>query len=197
MRHSYYKPIVFICAVIFLSLICSIEGGYEVFTYDDPDGLTALWTEISFNDGTIVLNFIKPLNATCMEPTLYYRIIHLDGTIVPLTIKIPDIEQFNFCIDTYKTNSTNFDTHALTSDFLLISYLKSQQIENKTYYQRVGNLVNLQGQIVNQVNLSEPIDIPTNFGLTRNIDPEEGFIVNKITDDGQEYIQEWVTYKAP
>ncbi len=181
------------CAVIFLSLIRSTEG-YEVYTYDDPDGITDLWTDLSFNDGTIILNFIKPINATCMEPTFYYRIIHLNGTIVPLTIKIPDIEQFNFCVGAYKTH---FNTHTLTSDYFLITYLKSQQIGNKTYYHRVGNLVNLQGQIINQVNLSEPIDIPTEFGVTKNINPEDGFIVTKITDKVEQYEQEWVTYKAP
>ncbi len=148
MRMSYYKLIVFICTVIFLTFIRSTEA-YEVFTYDDPDDLTALWTDLSFDDGTIILNFIKPINATCMEPTFYYRIIHLNGTVVPLTINIPDIEQFNFCVGAYKTH---FNT---------------------------------------------PIDIPTEFGITKNINPEEGFIVTKITDNIQEYIQEWVTYKAP
>ena len=190
---SYYKLIVFICTVIFLTFIRSTEA-YEVFTYDDPDDLTALWTDLSFDDGTIILNFIKPINATCMEPTFYYRIIHLNGTVVPLTINIPDIEQFNFCVGAYKTH---FNTHTLTSDHFLITYLESQRIEDKTFYQRVGILVDLHGQIINKVNLSEPIDIQTEFGITKNINPEEGFIVTKITDNIQEYIQEWVTYKAP
>src|SRR6266542_2106684 len=193
MRFSYYKQIIIMCAVIFLSLIRSTEG-YEVFTYDDPDGLTDLWTDSIFNDGTIILNFIKRLNATCMEPTFYYRIIHLNGTIFPLTINIPNIEKFNFCVVNYKTI---YDTYILTSDYFLITYLESQRIGNKTYYQRVGNLVDLHGQIINKVNLSEPIDIQTDFGITININPEEGFIVTKITDNVQEYIQEWVTYKAP
>ena len=193
MRLPYYKSIIFICAIIVLSLIRS-TGGYEVFTYDDPDGLWELWTDLSFSDGTIILNFIKRTNDTCMEPSFYYRIIHLNGTIVPLTITIPGVEQFNFCLETHKTH---FNTHTLTPDYFLITYLVSQPNGNKTYYQRVGNLVDLHGRIVNRVNLTEEIDTRTEFGITKNINPEDGFIVTKVTGNSSQYDQEWVTYKAP
>src|SRR5436190_12931911 len=93
--------IIFICAVIFLSPIRPAKG-YNVLTYNEPYHF--LWTSRSFKDGTILLNFMNFINSTYMEPIFYYRIIYLNGTIVPLSIKIPDIEEFNFRIGNYGAN---------------------------------------------------------------------------------------------
>ncbi len=193
MKHKNYKPIIFICAIIFLSLIRFTEG-YEVFTYDDPDDLSVLWRSSSFNDGKIILTFIKLINETCAEPTFYYRIIHLNGTIVPITIKISDIEEFNFCVSIYQ--DLYIGTHIINSNHLfLISYIENQQIGNVTYYQRVGNLIDLHGHVINKMNLTEPLDFPSKTAVAKNINPEEGFIVTSIIS--LENRQEWITYKTP
>src|SRR5437870_92278 len=110
MKHSCYKPIpfiIFVYAVIFLSTIRPER--YDGFTYNDLDNLL-LWTTRSFEDGTILLNFMKFINMTCMEPIFYYRIIHLNGSIVPLTITIPNIEEFNFCVGNYGPGPV-YNTH--------------------------------------------------------------------------------------
>jgi hypothetical protein len=196
MKHSYYYIPIFLCAVIFLLYVSPVSGeeGYDVFTYNDPDNLL-LWTRTSFNDGKILLNFVKPASDTdtCFKPIFYYRIVHLNGTIVPLTIEISNIEEFNFCSGIYEF--PYFNMHTLTPDYFLITYLESQQIGDVTYYQRVGSLINLYGDIVNKINITEPLNFQSNTQLTKNINPEEGFLVTNIVS--RENAQEWISFKAP
>ena len=199
MKHSYCKPpkpIFILCIfVIVLGFLLNVRTaeGYDVNTYNDPDNLSYLWTYTSFSDGKIILNFVINKNDTCFEPIFYYRIIHLNGTIVPIKIVIPDIELFNFCVGIY--GDPYFNMHTLNSDYFMITYLKSQQIENVTYYQRVGVLVNLNGEMINKINITEPLNFQSTTQLTKNISPEDGFLITNIVSLQND--QEWIMYSAP
>ena len=45
----------------------------------------------------------------------------------PLTITIPNIEEFNFCVGNYGPGPV-YNMHTLTSHYFLITYLESQQL---------------------------------------------------------------------
>ena len=56
-------------------------------------------------------------------------------------------------------------------------------------------MVNLYGDIINKITITEPLDFQSNTQLIKNVNPEEGFFVTNIIS--RENAQEWISYKAP
>ena len=51
-----------------------------------------------FQDGSKLFRFYRPLNdGMCNEPDLHLKILHVNGTLSPFTIKDLSIPKFNFC----------------------------------------------------------------------------------------------------
>ncbi|CAG8444121.1 4447_t:CDS:10 [Acaulospora morrowiae] len=107
----------------------------------------------TYGDGTVLVNMINPINGNCTQPSLYFRLIHPNGTLESINLNVTAIiPDFNFCrVDVNGISRYYMDFHPLMSQYIFVTYLDSEISSSASVY---GILISWKGEIISSNYLS-------------------------------------------
>ncbi|PKY28185.1 hypothetical protein RhiirB3_416790 [Rhizophagus irregularis] len=117
---------------------------YKILSHNESEPGYQVHQILTNHDGTSVIYLTKPINETCNEPSIDFRIIRPDGS-VDITKVYHPIPDFNFCL---KPNnlSLHIKLFGNMQDNVIILYENSTNINSASFYAllvnaRTGNVI--------------------------------------------------------
>ncbi|PKY57537.1 hypothetical protein RhiirA4_411730 [Rhizophagus irregularis] len=117
---------------------------YKILSHNESEPGYQVHQILTNHDGTSVIYLTKPINETCNEPSIDFRIIRPDGAVDITKVHHP-IPDFNFCL---KPNnlSLHIKLFGNMQDNVIILYENSTNINSASFYAllvnaRTGNVI--------------------------------------------------------
>src|SRR5437763_928364 len=126
----------FFGSVTFLILFFIINyqpvNSYNVTNYNENEAGLRVFNTLFYDDGTLVVYMVKPIDELCVEPKFYIRVIYANGTTETNTKTYP-IPEFNFCQIILKDMFT-LRISRLSPNYAVLIYFNSTDINSSANY---------------------------------------------------------------
>jgi len=116
-----------------------------VFSEDEPGLTTKSGTGQHFSDGSIILQFVRPINSSCNEPTTFIRIVKPDLSVSRINVALPSDANLKICT----SFGDKIYMHVLGPPLFLLSYINmTTNPNNQNFtYQRIALLIDFDGVV--------------------------------------------------
>ncbi|GES88668.1 hypothetical protein GLOIN_2v1869233 [Rhizophagus clarus] len=148
-----------------------------------------------------IVRIISRSNEICFETNLSFRVIYPNGTIIPVDISMDKLEMqsLNFCfVNLFDNRLSPIALYAIESNFILVTYVNAEDINNIYTYNEWGMLIDLSGNIHSKALLGPSFIYPdTNQWapgssiVVPNVNKDQGFLFLSLSNN-YTYVQQWI-----
>ncbi|CAG8526300.1 553_t:CDS:10 [Acaulospora morrowiae] len=150
---SLISHIIFV-TLLLINLLVPLPQGYKILEFQDSQTANLTPYDIeTYGDGTILIQLTSSYNLSCVEPVLYFRIIHPNGTRSSISVRTSEIPSFNFC--TININGIfryYIQAYPLAYGFIFITYVNSSDSSTAAVY---GLLTSFNEDVISNTYLHE------------------------------------------